>query len=252
MPSMVLKRENESLKRKFKDVDELVTHLMLLPKDVAQELFLRLSRRATRLQRFSSSKATRRAAIFLSEQTTARDIIPPIPSALEFELMVKHPISYPALDRSDDAVLATSPLIRPKKRARSKPPPNVFASGKLALSLCLRLRRELISCSAHDASSQMCCTALQMPSQQHTCRNREPLLRARHRSVMSVLATAAMRDSVKSTLAIGLQYQSPMTRLPKCRRCIWKRFTPLWACLMQISFLVIWLKSNSDSAPCYW
>jgi hypothetical protein len=50
-----------------------------------------------------------------SEQRTAQAILPPAHTGLEFELMVRYPMSYPAIDPFRDDSLARSLLLDPAK-----------------------------------------------------------------------------------------------------------------------------------------
>lgn len=50
-----------------------------------------------------------------SEQRTAQAILPPTHTGLEFELMVRYPMSYPAIDPSRDDGLARSLLLDPAR-----------------------------------------------------------------------------------------------------------------------------------------
>lgn len=109
---MVLKRENEALRRRSETLEELVKHMVCMPEDIAQVILWRLRTTSNPLLVLQSIRGET-LSDQLSEQATARGILPLVQSGLEFELMVRHPVSYPTLDPLKDNSLLKSPLLIP-------------------------------------------------------------------------------------------------------------------------------------------
>ncbi|KAL8730799.1 MAG: hypothetical protein Q9181_004543 [Wetmoreana brouardii] len=88
---MALKRENEGLRRsQGYSVDELIGLFDTLPQEARTETLKRLA--AAEIQRRSDKEQITHS---LPEQNTARSVLPPTRSKIEFELMVRHPTAYP-------------------------------------------------------------------------------------------------------------------------------------------------------------
>lgn len=98
----ILRRENEALKRLIGDSDGTIERLKTLPEDEALALFHRF--RATAGENSHNNVIT------------AGSIVPPLQTSLEFELMIRHPISYPVVALVDSPMLTVpEPIPRPSQ-----------------------------------------------------------------------------------------------------------------------------------------
>ena len=113
---MALKRENEDLKASLEALNELVDHLRHKPENIAHEALhrLRASSDPTRVLRSINGGLT---GVRLPEHTTARAILPVVPSGIEFELMVRYSTSYPRIDPLEDQALSRTLMARPPYNA---------------------------------------------------------------------------------------------------------------------------------------
>jgi hypothetical protein len=107
---MVLKRENETLKQDWAAREELLNCLRFMPENIARLLFERLrttSNPRTVLQSVRNEVLLRNP----SEQATARGVLPMEFANAEFELSVKHPLSYPIVDPVEQELLSAVPSL---------------------------------------------------------------------------------------------------------------------------------------------
>ncbi|RMZ87166.1 hypothetical protein DV736_g5613, partial [Chaetothyriales sp. CBS 134916] len=88
----ILKRENEVLRQRSENLEELLGLLKSAPVDLAQMALLKLRHDPASALGFVRGVSPES---HLSEQTTARAYLPDIPSDLEFELMARYPFAYP-------------------------------------------------------------------------------------------------------------------------------------------------------------
>ena len=124
---MALKRENESLKgNRGIGPDELFDLFQSLPTEARAETMKRLKSAQAQDRSGAQSPSVDRVRILpsLSEQDTARSILPSTQSQTEFELMVRHPAAYPLL-LPDFTVIANwhSSLSPNFSLVRNKPDP---------------------------------------------------------------------------------------------------------------------------------
>jgi hypothetical protein len=112
---MVVKRENEKLKQNLAALDELVDSMRFMPEDISKQIFQRLRTTAEPLRIIQSIQGE-----FLdnnaSEQTTAFGGLPSGQTNPELELMARHPLTYPPVDQSEDALRFKLPGFRPYMR----------------------------------------------------------------------------------------------------------------------------------------
>ncbi|KUI52891.1 Nitrogen assimilation transcription factor nit-4 [Cytospora mali] len=98
----ILRRENEVLKRMVEDSDGTIERLKTLPEDEALALFRRF--------RAAAGEGSNNNVI------TAGSIAAPLQTSLEFELMIRHPISYPVVALVDSPMLTVpEPIPRPSQ-----------------------------------------------------------------------------------------------------------------------------------------
>ena len=107
-PSMALKRQVEDLKQELKDHDEFLNRLKTIPEKEAIGLLRRLKSTSEPSVTLSPAKGNTHARHQPSEQIAVRGILPPVRTDFEFELMVCHPMAYPALVPVDTASINLS------------------------------------------------------------------------------------------------------------------------------------------------
>jgi hypothetical protein len=96
---------------------ELLQLLRRLPEAQAVALLHQIRDRKGLSDLFMSQKAPR-LGITLSQHRTARAVLPPTQTSIEFELMMRHPIAYPTLLPVEAHFISVDDLIKPKLRGR--------------------------------------------------------------------------------------------------------------------------------------
>lgn len=111
-PMMALRRENTSLKRLYGELIEVLDLLEDVPDDAAVDIWrhLKTSRDPTSI--LSSIRSGVHVIQHPSESRTARSFSPPTQSGLEFELTVRHPMTFPTLVPVNTVIAPSNPLLR--------------------------------------------------------------------------------------------------------------------------------------------
>jgi hypothetical protein len=115
---MALKRENISLKRRYEEFIGVLDFLDTMPDDAAMNVLRHLKSSRDPSTTLSSIKSGVQLNHQLSERRTARNFSPPTQSELEFELSIRHPISYPTLMPVDVTVQQPNPLLQTRRLRR--------------------------------------------------------------------------------------------------------------------------------------
>ncbi|KAI9691621.1 MAG: hypothetical protein M1822_007692 [Bathelium mastoideum] len=111
---MALKRTYDDVKQNSDVLEELVHQMKHMPDETAQLMLKRLRTGADlKLVLRSIKNDAVPPATHLSEQTTARAILPSVHSEREMELMVRHPNAYPLLHPLGSEPRSFSPLLSP-------------------------------------------------------------------------------------------------------------------------------------------
>jgi hypothetical protein len=160
---MALKRQINDLRHTSQDLQELITLLTYVPEDMAYDVLKRLRLTADVPAVLESMKGYRldQGNRVLSEQATARSVLPLVQSTMELELMVRHPMLYPVFDPSLSSLLgsiATPSRIRIQKhgledRVSSNYPSTFASSPSSGSSSTLHSRTESIALSSMGLSA---------------------------------------------------------------------------------------------------
>ena len=98
---MALKRQVDGLQQKLKDHTEILELIRAMPDSEALEVVRKLRSTSNASVVLSSIKGSVHGAVRPSDNKTARAILPPTESNIEFELTMLHHSVYPALEPLD-------------------------------------------------------------------------------------------------------------------------------------------------------
>ena len=157
---MALKRQINDLRHTSQDLQELITLLTYVPENVAYDVLKRLRLTGDVASVLESMKGYTfvQGSQVLSEQATARSVIPLVQSTMELQLMVRHPVLYPVFDPSLSSPLGSiatrsrTPVVQEERLSSNKPPPFTVSSSSNSSST-LYTRAEPIARSPEGASA---------------------------------------------------------------------------------------------------
>ncbi|KAF2855091.1 hypothetical protein T440DRAFT_415184 [Plenodomus tracheiphilus IPT5] len=128
MRPTILKRENTELREKLVAFKDILVHLESMPEHIAQDTLQRLKGGADPTTLLKTVQG-QQLNLLPSAQDTVRAMLPPIDSDCEFELLVRHPNAFPALDLSELSQSAGTTLGSPSVPWGLNLPPLIHSSN---------------------------------------------------------------------------------------------------------------------------
>lgn len=107
-----MKRENEEFRSRRNENDDILFRLRTLPEEEALDLLMQLrsnsdfneARDQSDNNNLVFNKMVHQSAISQQLEGLLCHVLPPAPMSVEFELMIRHPVSYPPLYLPDASI----------------------------------------------------------------------------------------------------------------------------------------------------